>query len=99
MTSRSAYYRSNGPEKFTNYTLILTAINVVNTAIWVNFLPSSKEECAVWKKEGERKGDQRSIGIINVTMCCMMVLYGFIVAILLLDPSTSCEQAVGGDGC
>ena len=38
-------------------------------------------------------------GLINVVVCVTVVLYGFVVAFLLLNTSTSCLEVVGGLGC
>jgi hypothetical protein len=57
------------------------------------------EECAEWKKKGEENGLSGRRGLVNLVMCLVVIIYGFLVAVLLLDPSTSCLEVVGGLGC
>ena len=71
----------------------------MNASIWVWFLPRSIAHCAEWKAEGIAKGNSQIRGYITMGMCFVMVAYGFICAILLLDPKTSCMKLVGGMGC
>jgi hypothetical protein len=41
----SSFEESNGPQRFTFYTLVLTAISLCATFVFLPFLPASKEEC------------------------------------------------------
>lgn len=96
---REGYYATGGPTKFSNYNLLVSGISLVNSFIWVWWLPSSVEECAEWKKKGEENGLSGRRGLVNLVMCLVVIIYGFLVAVLLLDPSTSCLEVVGGLGC
>eukprot|EP01035_Chromulina_nebulosa_P018201 gene18201-23863_t len=58
-----------------------------------------KEQCAEWKEEGEKAGNSTIRGYISLFLSCSTIAYGFTVAILLIDPSTSCLAVVGGTGC
>ena len=44
-------------------------------------------------------GNSKNRGYLNSAICITLFIYGFIVSILLLDPDTSCYEAVGGKGC
>lgn len=114
VSSVDAFNDSNGPARFTAYTLVLTAISLVSLAFFTQFLPASKAECQVWKEEGQRLGTSVQRGrvalfmsavIIMVGACTLLlqpltcVQYGIIAAILLLDVNTACQPAVGGSGC
>lgn len=93
------FEETDGPNRYTRYNLIVSAISLVNACIWVWWLPSSVEECAEWKEKGEMNGLSKRRGLINVVVCVTVVLYGFVVAFLLLNTSTSCLEVVGGLGC
>jgi hypothetical protein len=90
---------TNGPNRYTHYSLMVFAISAVNCCLWVWFLPRSIEHCKEWKLEGEKKGDSKTRGYIAAGMCGIVILYGFITAFLILDPDTSCLKIVGGMGC
>jgi hypothetical protein len=99
ITSISGFIATDGPSRYTNYTWIIFAVNIVNASIWVWFLPRSIAHCAEWKAEGIAKGNSQIRGYIASGMCLVMVAYGLICAVLLLDPKTSCLKIVGGNGC
>jgi hypothetical protein len=99
VSSRDGYFATDGPNRYTKYSLVVFGLSAVNASIWVWFLPRNIEQCKEWKAEGERKGASFGIGVASLVLSCSMVLYGFIVAFLLLDPATSCMKIVGGDGC
>ena len=48
---------------------------------------------------GEARGRSKIIGMFTVIFALLTILYGFIAAVLLLNPSTSCLAFVGGSGC
>ena len=93
------YEDTDGPQKYTNYCLCLFSITVVTTLIFTPLLPDNKEQCLEWRDAGERAGLSKTIGYISLTISVIMVLYGFIAGVLLLDSSTSCLAIVGGTGC
>eukprot|EP00981_Chlorochromonas_danica_P001508 scaffold326_cov169-Ochromonas_danica.AAC.9 len=99
ITSKDAYFDSDGPTKFTNYTLLLLGISVGASFIFVPFLPASKEECKEWKEKGERLGASDTRGYIALVLAILVVGYGLAAAVLLINVDTSCQPAVGGDGC
>jgi hypothetical protein len=73
VTSKSAYEDSNGPERFTNYTLVLQAISITATLIFTPFLPASKEECHAWRRKGEEMGDSDRRGYFALLLCFVTV--------------------------
>ena len=99
INSPQDFDRTNGPIRYTRYCLILIFISITCCCIFVQFLPKSKQQCHEWKELGERIGVSKKIGYFSLVISIITVLYGFIVAILLLNPSTSCLAIVGGRGC
>ena len=99
ISSVDAYYSSNGPERFRNYTLVLIFTSCFFCLCFTPFLPKDKAQCAEWKKLGMQTGDSASRGYVALALACSIVSYGFIVAVLLLDSDTSCLEGVGGTGC
>lgn len=95
----ASFEASNGPQRFTTYCILLIIISIISCVIFTQFLPKSKEQCHEWKKIGDEQGTNRIRGFIALFLCTVTVLYGFIVAILLINPSTACLPAVGGAGC
>lgn len=93
------YFSTGGPDKFTNYCLLVSGLSLINSCIWVWWLPASVDECADWKRKGEENGLSARRGSVNLAMCLIVIIYGFLVAVLLLDGSTSCLEVVGGLGC
>lgn len=75
VTSESSYFDSDGPRKWTNYTFIVLAINIVSVVIFTQFLPTQKKQCHEWKREGEEKGEQRITGYLSVTLASIVILY------------------------
>jgi len=82
LSSVQAYRDTNGPERYTIYTLVLLAINIGATLIFVPFLPSSREECQSWKAMGEQMGTSvlrgkftfgLSVAIIVVSVLCICI--------------------------
>lgn len=99
LSSVQAYRDTDGPRRYTNYTLVLLAINMVATIIFVPFLPSSREECQRWQALGEQMGTSKRRGQVTLGISVVIVVYGVVAAILLLDPDTACSAVVGGSGC
>jgi arginine/serine-rich splicing factor 1/9 len=99
VTGKDSFEASDGPTRFTNYTLLLTGVSLTACYLFTRFLPASKEECHLWKLEGERRGDSSTRGRIALCMAVVVMGYGIIAAILLLDVDTACQPAIGGSGC
>lgn len=89
VTSPSSFDNSNGPSRFTNYTLVLTGISVGACLIFTRFLPSSKEECHEWKMLGEQMGTSKKRGIVALIMAFITVgvrNYYFIMLSVIFFP-------------
>jgi hypothetical protein len=99
VTSKEAFNATNGPQRFTYYTLTLTAISLTSCFIFTRFLPNSKEECHEWKAKGDALGQSAIRGRISLALAVAVIGYGLIAAILLLDTETACQPAIGGAGC
>jgi hypothetical protein len=74
-TGKAGFIGTGGPKKFTQYNLLISFISLVNSWIWVWWLPSSVEECAVWKKKGEENGLSARRGFFNLFMCVAVITY------------------------
>jgi hypothetical protein len=74
LNSKTSYDNSNGPARFTTYTLILVAIAIVATFVFTPFLPKSKEECHEWRKLGEEKGNSKTRGYFTLALATGTVL-------------------------
>ena len=90
---------SDGPLRYTVYSLILIAITIAATLVFTPFLPASVRECGEWRRQGEARGSSLLTGTATVLLGLCMVGYGFVFGILLLDAKTACLPAVGGSGC
>ncbi len=99
ISSKEGFFATNGPQRYTRYALWIFLISVVNATIWVFFLPRDVAQCHEWKEAGIKKGNSKWIGVFSAFLCLSTVLYGMVVAFLLLDPLTSCMLIVGGTGC
>lgn len=99
VNSVAGFDASDGPSRFTYYTLVLTGISIFFCVVFTQFLPQNKAQCHEWKVEGERRGNSKTRGFFTLFLSVVTVAYGFIVAILLLDSDTSCLPAIGGSGC
>ena len=97
--SVDTYYASDGPFRFTYYTLLLTGIAITAAIIFVPFLPKSIDECHEWKDRYASTGTRTYIGMLSLFITVIVVAYGVMGAILLLDPQTSCLEFIGGSGC
>ena len=49
ITSVTGFDHTDGPIRFTQYTLVLTTISIVCCFIFTPFLPRDKEQCQEWK--------------------------------------------------
>lgn len=96
--SPAAFQNSNGPQRYTIYCIALIAITITCTFIFTPFLPENKAECCEWRRFGEQH-PSRYRPYLTGFLCVVVVLYGFVATILLLNPSTSCLPAIGGEGC
>jgi hypothetical protein len=99
ITGKDNFFKTDGPDRYTNYTILVFVISAVNSCIWVWFLPRSIAHCAQWQLEGEKSGNSTTRGYIAAGMCGVVMTYGFLTAFLLLDENTSCLKIVGGSGC
>lgn len=98
-SSTETYEASDGPNRFTQYTLVITMIGLASCCLFTPFLPASQEQCKAWRKKGDLMGASVLRGKIALTLSAITILYGVIAAILLLDVKTSCLPLVGGEGC
>ena len=73
VTSKSSFDSSDGPSRFTNYTLLLTGVSIGATLLFTPFLPSSKDECHEWKLIGEEMGSSTTRGYITLAMAVITV--------------------------
>lgn len=74
VNDKSSYQASHGPSRFTNYTLVLTSISLTACFIFTRFLPASKEECHLWRLEGERTGESKSRGRISLILAFIIIM-------------------------
>ncbi len=81
VTSPSSFDSSDGPNRFTQYTLLLTGISIGACLIFTRFLPSSKDECHEWKMLGERMGTSKKRGIMALLLAIITV--GVRISLLL----------------
>eukprot|EP01039_Chlorochromonas_danica_P003362 gene3362-3685_t len=98
-SSKSAYFDSDGPARFTHYTLLCLGISIGACIVFVPFLPASKEQCKEWREAGERAGGSTLRAFCALFLAFCVIGYGVSCASLLLNTKTSCERAVGGSGC
>lgn len=98
LNSISAYESSNGPQRFTVYSLMLIGISIVCTLIFTPFCPKNKAECHEWRRLGDLRPSYWR-PYLGFFLSFFVIIYGFVAAVLLLVPSTSCLPEVGGMGC
>jgi len=96
---QAGFNATDGPKRYTIYTIVTGAISIFATLVLTRFLPRDKNQCHLWREEGVQSGASIKIGIASLLISLGTVGYGFIVGILLLNSSTSCFQAIGGTGC
>lgn len=99
VTSKDSFDDTHGPERYTNYTLLLSGIGIAACILFTPFFPNSVEECEQWKAEGKQSGAQAWRGYVSATLAVLVIAYGIVAAVLLMDVKTSCEPYVGGSGC
>lgn len=100
--SLESFQQSGGPKSFTNYTWIIFVINIIGTLTFTTFLPKQKDQCQEWKVQGEMSTSfpsNRVSGYLSIAISSVVLIYGILGAIILLDPSLSCLSAFGGPGC
>ena len=74
LSSKQAYFDSNGPQRFTNYTLLLIAISLAATFAFTRFLPNSRAECQEWKALGEKMGNSVFRGWLTLGIAIITVV-------------------------
>ena len=86
VSNKTTYDNSNGPSRFTNYTLVLCAIAITATMVFTPFLPASKEECYEWKKKGEEVGSSknRAYGILFMSFITIGVRNQYFILLRLI---------------
>ncbi len=91
-TTVDSYVASDGPARFTRYTLVLNAISVVMVSLFVWFLPRTKQECHEWKDLGEQLGTSTTRGRITLAMVTVVIvvrhLNSHFLCLLFLAPLT-----------
>lgn len=93
------YEHTDGPSRYTSYQLTLLFISITCCLIFTPFLPMNKAQCHEWRRQGIAEGTNELRGYLCLLAAAAIMIYGFVVAVLLLDSSTSCLPAVGGTGC
>jgi len=99
LTSTDSYLSTQGPWRFTCYTLLLIITSISATLLFVKFLPRTKEQCHEWKEIGDFSGNRTIRGAIGLLLSSAVVFYGIIASVLLLDKHTACLPEIGGSGC
>jgi hypothetical protein len=99
LATTESFEDTGGPRKFTSYTIILVCITFVGTIIFTPFLPSSKDKCHYWKTLGEKAGLSDRRALYTLILSVVVVSYGILCAVLLLNDSTQCMTWIGGSGC
>jgi len=93
------YEHTDGPSRYTSYQLTLLFISITCCLIFTPFLPANKAQCHEWRRRGIAEGNSELRGYLCFCAAVVIMVYGFVVAVLLLDSRTSCLPAVGGTGC
>eukprot|EP00607_Mallomonas_marina_P007861 CAMPEP_0182419474 /NCGR_PEP_ID=MMETSP1167-20130531/3928_1 /TAXON_ID=2988 /ORGANISM="Mallomonas Sp, Strain CCMP3275" /LENGTH=404 /DNA_ID=CAMNT_0024594427 /DNA_START=611 /DNA_END=1825 /DNA_ORIENTATION=- len=99
LKSIETYEDSNGPQRFTSYTLMIVALGLLGTAVFTRYLPKNRDECHVWNKSGKQSITGSIRGKVALVLATFVVSYGVIASILLLNHNTACLEFVGGSGC
>lgn len=66
---------------------------------FTQFLPRQKDQCEEWKRKGEAIGKSRPRAYFFIVFVFVVVSYGIMASVLLLDTNTSCLKLFGGAGC
>ncbi len=86
VNGRDSYFASNGPQRFTYYTLTLTAISLTSCFIFTRFLPESKEECHEWKLKGDAMGQSAVRGRVSMVLAVAVIgVSAFSLFLFILD--------------
>ena len=102
VTSVASYIASNGPTRFTDYSLFILGINLVSLVMFTSFLPRQKAECHEWRKKGESGQfflSATKTGIVSTVVSTLVIGYYLVASIAFLVPSLSCLPLFGGGGC
>lgn len=75
---KQTFQDSDGPKRFTYYTLVLTGISLFSCYVFTRFLPKSKEECHEWKAKGDQLGASALRGKITLGMAIVVFLVSFL---------------------
>jgi len=100
--SLQTFQDTNGPEKFTNYSILVLVISLAGLVFFTRFLPRQKYECQEWKMLGETGQFWLSpitVGRCSAVIAFAIVTYQIVSSVALLNPSTSCLTVFGGAGC
>ena len=100
--SIKTYKQSNGPERFTKYSLVCLGIGLASLLLVTPFLPRTKAECAAWKAHGESGKfalSRTATGWLSAAIAFAMVGYVTAASVAILNPATACLAAFGGGGC
>lgn len=73
VTSKQSFNDSDGPARYTNYTLLLTGISILGAIIFTPFLPKSKEECHEWRDLGEKLGTSLMRGKLSMGLAVVVI--------------------------
>lgn len=73
VTDKAAFMASDGPRRFTYYTLLLTGISISSCFLFTRFLPASKDECHEWKAKGDAMGASAARGRIAMFMAICVI--------------------------
>lgn len=90
ITDTESFEASNGPWRFTTYSLTLIAISVTSSLLFTPFLPKNKEQCHEWQLRGQLKkgGRLRGYAVLALSVATITVsripLY-ILACILYLD--------------
>jgi hypothetical protein len=80
---------------------VTTAVSLAATVCFTAFLPTQKPMCQAWKEKGELAGARhRNLrAALTLVFAVLIVAYGILGSVLLLDKRTSCLKFIGGPGC
>ena len=73
VTGKDSFDASDGPARFTHYTLLLTGISIVGCLVFTQFLPGSKEECHEWRRIGEIIGTSERRGWLSLLITFFII--------------------------
>ena len=79
--------------------VVAVGIALVANFVFTQFLPRQKDHCAEWKRRGEELGNSKLRAYLCIGAVFVIVSYGIMASVLLLDTNTSCLKLFGGAGC